>query len=320
MSADLPTPVSAGPVRALIAGWFSFVDGEATAGDVLAAAAVEQALTENGLAHDTAWSPVFRPDALHLDAAAPERYSHLVFACGPLHAIPPDTGRPSPLLELHRRYRRLRRIAVGVSVPDPADPAVRGFHCVLPRDGPSVPVPSLDLAAAAPPPAAVPVVGVILTEGQREYGGRRRHAAVGRALTGWLRNLDAARLRLDTRLAHQEVGWPETPAQLHAVLSRLDAVVTTRLHGLVLGLRAGVPVLAVDPVAGGAKVAAQARALDWPAVLRAEQTGPAELDRWWRWCRSASGRELARATCDRMLGLRPLPQLTALIAAVRDVR
>src|SRR4029453_846118 len=54
MSADLPTPVSAGPVRALIAGWFSFVDGEATAGDMLAAAAVEQALTENGLAHDTA--------------------------------------------------------------------------------------------------------------------------------------------------------------------------------------------------------------------------------------------------------------------------
>ena len=48
--------------------------------------------------------------------------------------------------------------------------------------------------------------------------------------------LDLAVPGTDGGIAHQEVGRPETPAQLHAVLSRLDAVVTTRLHGLVLGL------------------------------------------------------------------------------------
>jgi polysaccharide pyruvyl transferase WcaK-like protein len=46
-----------------------------------------------------------------------------------------------------------------------------------------------------------------------------------------------------------------------------DVVVTTRLHGLVLALKQGVPVLAVDPVAGGARVATQAAAWGWPVLL-----------------------------------------------------
>jgi polysaccharide pyruvyl transferase WcaK-like protein len=44
------------------------------------------------------------------------------------------------------------------------------------------------------------------------------------------------------------------------VISRLDLVITMRMHGLVLALKHGVPALAVDPVAGGAKVTAQAQA------------------------------------------------------------
>jgi polysaccharide pyruvyl transferase WcaK-like protein len=51
------------------------------------------------------------------------------------------------------------------------------------------------------------------------------------------------------------------------VIARADVVVTTRLHGLVLALKQGVPVLAVDPVAGGARVATQAAAWGWPVLL-----------------------------------------------------
>jgi Polysaccharide pyruvyl transferase len=51
------------------------------------------------------------------------------------------------------------------------------------------------------------------------------------------------------------------------VIARADVVVTTRLHGLVLALTQGMPVLAVDPVAGGAKVATQAAAWGWPVLL-----------------------------------------------------
>jgi len=70
------------------------------------------------------------------------------------------------------------------------------------------------------------------------------------------------------------------------------------LHGLVLALKNGIPVLAVDPVAGGAKVAAQAAAWDWP-VLTARAENPVldrgELDHLWAWCRSPEGIDRARS-------------------------
>ncbi|MBX6768831.1 MAG: polysaccharide pyruvyl transferase family protein, partial [Actinomadura rubrobrunea] len=72
-------------MRVLLVGWPSFVHGEATAGDVLALEAVRRRLTDAGLPCDTAWSPVFRPGALTLEQARPDGYTHLVFACGPLH-------------------------------------------------------------------------------------------------------------------------------------------------------------------------------------------------------------------------------------------
>ena len=51
---------------------------------------------------------------------------------------------------------------------------------------------------------------------------------------------------------------------------------TTRLHGLVLALKNGVPAVAIDTVAGGAKVARQADALGWP-VLAADSLTASEL-------------------------------------------
>ncbi|TQS45934.1 polysaccharide pyruvyl transferase family protein [Cryptosporangium phraense] len=278
--------------RVLVTGWYSFLHGEATAGDVLAGDAVTATLDAAGIPYDVAWSPGFRADGLHLEDADPDEYHTVVFACGPLHSNAPGSGIPSPLLDLHARFTRCRRIAVGVSVLDATDPAVTGFDVVLPRDGAGSD-PQPDLALAAPEPDAVPVVGVILTDGQHEYGVRRRHGSVASALTGWLHGLDVARVPLDTRLDAHDWRLFATPGQLRSVLSRLDVVVTTRLHGLVLGLQAGVPVLAVDPVDGGAKVTAQARALDWPAVLDADRLD--ELPEWWDWCRSPAAHHRAAA-------------------------
>ena len=91
---------------------------------------------------------------------------------------------------------------------------------------------------------------------------------------------------VDTRLAQREWRSPATAAQVEAVIARADVVVTTRLHGLVLALKNGVPALAIDPVADGAKVAAQAAAWGWPVLL--PRSAPPvldrdELDRLWSW-------------------------------------
>jgi hypothetical protein len=121
-------------------------------------------------------------------------------------------------------------------------------------------------------------------------------------LTSWLAGRDCAPLLVDTRLDRRDWRSFGTPDQLLSVVGRLDVVVTTRLHGLVTALRCGVPALAVDPVAGGAKVAAQAHAWNWPAVLTADELSDAALDRWWRWCLSEEGRAAARAReADRTL-------------------
>lgn len=297
-----------GAARVLVTGWPSFRHGEATAGDVLAMAAVQDALAAAGIPCDLAWSPVFRPGQRTLDDAPPRAYSHLVFACGPAY------GRQ--VERLHERYRCCYRIAVGVSVPDPASPAVTGFDVVLPRDAPGRPA-RADLAATAVVPP-VPVAGVILAGDQPEYAGRGRHAQLAAELGGWLATVDCAWLPLDTRLRAGDWRGPATPGQVTSAIARTDVVVTTRLHGLVLALRSGVPALAIDPVAGGAKVAGQAAAWGWPVLL----PGPgqpaldrAELDRCWDWCRSPAAR--ARAAAAQAAPPGP-PLTTDLLAALAD--
>ncbi|GGW41531.1 polysaccharide pyruvyl transferase [Streptomyces lucensis JCM 4490] len=273
-----------GPGRTLLTGWFSFFDGEATAGDVLAQRQVSAALSGAGIRHDTAWSPGFRPGALSLETAEPGAYDTLVFVCGPVHG--------PQVAALHARFRTCRRLAAGVSVVDPADPAATGFDEIVARDGTAAAA-RHDLASRAPAGPLPPVAGVVLCAGQGEYGGRRRHGEVNERLTGWLAGKDCARVPADTRLAVDDWRLCATAEQFLALVSRFDVVVTTRLHGLVLALRTGVPVIAVDPVAGGAKVSAQARAVRWPALVGAEALSDGILDRWWEWALSEPGRTAA---------------------------
>lgn len=268
-------------MRVLLTGWFSFLHGEVTAGDALALDAVATALSRAGVPYDEAWSPVFRPGALSLGDAEPGCYTHVVFVCGPIHG--------EQVRGLHERYARCRRIAVGVSVIDSGDPAVTGFHRVLARDG--LGAPGRDLAGL--PRRSPPVAGAVLAMGQGEYGGRRRHEDVATRVTGWLGERHCAVVPLETRLDRADWRLCSTADEYVAIVRRLDLVVTTRLHGMVLALRAGVPALAVDPVAGGGKVAAQGRVWDWP-VLPAE-AAVADLDERWAWCLSEAGRGRARA-------------------------
>ncbi len=292
--------------RVLVTGWPSFLHGEATAGDVLAMDAVRHALDAVGIPCDLAWSPVFRPGQRTLGDAAPADYSHLVFACGPAHC--------SQVAGLHERYRCCYRIAVGVSVPDPDSPAVTGFHVVLPRDAPGQQA-RADLSATAVVPQ-VPVAGVILAGDQPEYAGRGRHAQLTAELGAWLATLDCAWIPLDTRLRRGDWRGPATPGQVESAIARTDVVVTTRLHGLVLALRSGVPALAIDPVTGGAKVASQAAVWDWPVLLAAPDEpvlDRVELGRRWDWCRSAAA--WARAATART-GPPGQPLTTDLLAAL----
>ena len=72
---------------------------------------------------------------------------------------------------------------------------------------------------------------------------------------------------------------------------------TTRLHGLVLSVRNGVPPVVIDPIVGGAKVARQARVVGWPIIFDTDVRMD-RLEEALKFCLSEEGRSKA-AECNR---------------------
>jgi hypothetical protein len=268
-------------VHILLSGWFSFEEAEVTAGDLLARDVTAAWLGEAGIDHDVAVAATFRREGeVALSTVDPGAYSDLLFVCGP--------AAGASVEELFTRFRDCRRVAVDVSLV--AGSARVPFDFVVERDGPDRSFPDLSLLASVPP---TPVVAVVRGHEQPEYEGRQRladaHAAIDRLLTC----NNVAPVAMDTWL---HPGHPEkcsNPGQVESVFSRMDAVITTRLHGLVLALKVGVPAVAVDPITGGGKIARQASALGWPAVACVDDLDDDVLAAHLAWCLSPSARPAA---------------------------
>jgi polysaccharide pyruvyl transferase WcaK-like protein len=148
----------------------------------------------------------------------------------------------------------------------------------------------------------VPVIGVVLVEPYPpEYGARDRQDAARAAAARLIDSREAAIVEIDTRLERNSGGL-RTADEVATLIARVDAVVTTRLHGLVLALRAGVPALAIDPVAGGAKIRRQAEAVGWPHVRVGDALDDADLSAALDLCLTDEARALARACAARAAG------------------
>jgi hypothetical protein len=266
--------------RTLVCGWFSLAGGEATAGDLLSMEAVRglaavdgpvDVATNEGFAEGPRWE--------RLD---PADYDRLVFVCGPLHG---DAVR-----RLVDRFADRWKVAVNVSVVDPE--LARRFDVVVARDDGDTVEPDLALRAH---PSRLPLVGVVRAHPQPEYPAAR-HQQVHGMIRLALASRPCAVVDFDTRVhpsADPLSAHGRSSQEVSELAARMDAVVTTRLHGLVLSLARGIPAVAVDPVAGGAKVARQADAIGWPCVLRAED-GPEDVARALTWCLTEDGRDAAR--------------------------
>lgn len=264
-------------MRALIAGWFSLRDGGATAGDVLVRDAICRWLEEQGIAYDLAQEPRLG-GGVDWFRVSPARYSHLIFACGP---VGPDLA----VRELIDRFALCRRVAINVSMPVEAD--WRPFDLVLARDGDGRPRPDIALAAHTERP---PVIALVRMEAHPGARVDVAHDAFARLLA----SREVASFEVDTVLNPDTPGR-RTAGEVLALLGRADVVLTTRLHGLVLALLQGVPAIAVDPIWGGAKVLAQAQALAWPAALAVDAIDDIELERLLAWCLTSEAHERALA-------------------------
>jgi polysaccharide pyruvyl transferase len=273
-------------MRALVAGWFSFELMGATAGDLRARDTACAWLEAAGCPYDVAVAPPF-DGGVDWRAVEPADYTHVLFVCGPF-------GDGEPVTDLLSRFEGRRFAGLGLSMLQPLE-EFEPFDFLLPRDSSDGASPDLSLSA---PERAVPVVGVALVHPQREYD-RPMHDVAHAAIERVLASRELAPVRIDTRLDVPNEGGLRTPAAVESLVARMDAMVTTRLHGGVLALRHGVPVLWVDPIGGGAKIARQAETLGWPAVVTADRLDDGRLAVLLDWCLGAEAREVAAACAER---------------------
>jgi hypothetical protein len=273
-------------MRAIIVGWFSFSDGHATAGDLLSAELVSDWFHRSGIPCDIAAASPFEGD-VDYEEADPGAYTHAAFVCGPF-----DGRQAYAFIE---RFHRCRLLAFNVTLPQSLD-VWNPFDYVVLRDSPGMAHPDLVFGTIH---HGLPVAGLVLVE---DYPGSQAVAAA-QALrqTAQLRGL--ALVEIDTRLDRNATGY-RTPQEIESVIARMDVVLTTRLHGMVMALKHGVPVLAIDPEPGGAKIVRQAREIGWRHAYAPEAATlavlQAALDECLQPGARPAARTVARAASDRV--------------------
>ena len=271
------------PKRVLLTGWFS------TVGDIESLDIVRRWVDVSGIPYDMApFKEKIRmkmKDVIDLDQIDPGIYSHMVVICGPVWKEKLD--------DLHLDLSRFRHcVRIGLNLTMVAPPQTwNPFDTLIERDSDRLTRPDLTLLADT---ESVPVVGLCLVGKQSSYAGRERHDEAERLFKNLIQRRDFAAIDLDTRWFRTKNGL-KTPAHFLSALQRVDLLLTNRLHGLVYAIKAGVPVIAIDAISGGAKVSAQAEALGWPQCIPIEEAKPERLDAAVDWCFSPESRALVQS-------------------------
>jgi Polysaccharide pyruvyl transferase len=275
-------------MKTLVAGWFSFESMGASAGDLLARDVACDWLREAGRDYDVALAPPFG-GGVHWREVAPGDYERVIFVCGPF-------GNGPPLTEFLEKFAGRWLIGLNLTMLDALD-NWNPFDVLIERDSSARSHPDMALASRQP---VVPVVGLVLIDSQPEYKKRDLHESANEALRRLASSQDVAVVPIDTRLDENQTRL-RTAAQVESLIARTDLVLTTRLHGMVLALKNGVPALAVDPVAGGAKIRRQAETLGWPIVFAADELDDQRLRDAFTFCLTDEARIRARSCAERAI-------------------
>ncbi len=247
-------------------GTYGFA-GRPTLGDVQSVENLSRELRRRGHEHAIVSHPELALPG-HLPVAdifsLTQSIRQLAFVCGPL------LDR-SPLRDFLYVHRRARKLALGVSILPNNEPMTARFDVIVARDG--ISDSTFDFAASEiipPEPwraSGFRSVGLCLRGPQKEYGPDR----VGQSeksealLRGLAARMSIPIVPIDTRIL------PENDtATIRADFLRSDIVFTTRMHGALLALALGKPVIAIDQIPGTAKVTAVLGKIGWPHVYPAE--------------------------------------------------
>ena len=260
-------------MRVLIAGWFSFDDMGATAGDMIARDIVCQWLKEVNINADVADSSKFPyENGINWRLSDPNNYTDLLFVCGPF-------GNGWPVTELLNHFSNCRLIGVNLSLLQSLE-IWNPFSLLIERDSSRNNHPDITLYG---PPPVIPVAGIILSHKQKEYGNKSLHELANAAIERLLNKVQVARVPIDTSLLDNSGGL-RTSGEVESLIAKMDLIITTRLHGTVLAIKNGIPVIPIDPIAGGAKISLQVKALNWPILFNADLLDENKLAEAFNYC------------------------------------
>lgn len=268
-------------MRALVTGHFS------TAGDLEVLRQVLRQLHAAALPYDLgAFAPevsTLIPGAVDIYGLDPLKYTHLFVVCGPF-----DTMKTLDL----DKFAHCTRIGVNLTMLEKLE-IYNPFDALLGRDSNHWVLPDISFLERV---LKVKVAGLCFARDQSEYGIRQMHAEANDLLRRLALRSRLATTELDTEwywpAPHNAGGWL-SPEHFESLVSRLDVMLTTRLHGMVLSLKNGVPVVALDAIAGGAKVIRQARAIGWPEAFVVDEAIDGALDQALVRCLKPSARDRA---------------------------
>ncbi len=276
-------------MKCLVAGWFSFEQMGATAGDLLAKDLVCDWLREAGRSFDVAYAPPFT-DGVTWREVDPDDYRDVIFVCGPF-------GNGDPVVPFLEKFAGHPLYGVNLTMLDSLE-NWNPFEQLWERDSDRAVRP--DITYLTQDSRRVPVVGLILIHPQEEYGSRDRHVEAHAAIRRLLDAREVAIVPIDTRLDENLTGL-RTPAEIDSLIARMDVVVTTRLHGTVLALKNAVPALVVDPIKGGAKITRQVEAVGWPVLHHVDSLDHEALLRDFDFCLTDASRVQALICRDRAI-------------------
>jgi hypothetical protein len=268
-------------MKTLVVGWFSFEEGHATAGDLLVRDIACKWLTGAGHQYDIALAPPFQ-GGVDWRQVDPDDFSHVVFVCGPFQ-------RSSLELEFLDRFARCRLVGLNLSMQEPLS-EWNPFDLLLERDSSHGGHPDMAFLSSS---ARVPVVGVCLVE---PYPGAMDGVA-NEAINRLIDSREMAVVEIDTRLDTHGKNHLRSAVEIESLIARVDVLLTTRLHGLVLALKNGLPPIAIDPEPGGAKIRRQAELLDWPAAFVVDELDDQALQEAFKYCLTDESRAKAKQSC-----------------------
>lgn len=268
-------------MKTLVAGCFSSSEGNATAGDLLAAELVCDWLEEFGCPYDIAVYPPFH-GGIDKHLVDPQDYTHLIYVCGPF-------GNRVGEADFLEKFAHCCTIGINLTMLEPLD-EWNPFDILLERNSSVRTQPDITFLSNQ---KLVPVVGVCLVE---PYGAPFEEQACA-AIEKFIASKHISVVQIDTRLDQNRTGL-RSSAEIESVLARMDLVITTRLHGTVLSLKNGVPTISIDVGGDSLKIKRQAEKIGWPIAFTGDEVNEQKLQQAFDYCLTQEARLKAKSCSD----------------------